>query len=85
MKPLTNAELRQAINDTVKNLKPYINGFGHKITVLDEDSITILRSHLFDLQQEEARRASAEMAVEIDNEIVDEFMKRTDELLAGAK
>ena len=58
---LTNAELRQAINDTVKNLKPYINGLGHKITVLDEDSITMLRGHLLELQQEEARRASEDV------------------------
>ena len=64
MSQLTNAELRQAINDTVKNLKPYINGFGHKITVLDEDSIAMLRGHLLELQQEEAKRASEDVMQE---------------------
>lgn len=64
MSQLTNAELRQAINDTVESLKPHINGFGHKITVLDEDSITMLRGHLLALQLEEARRASEDVMQE---------------------
>jgi hypothetical protein len=59
IKPLiSNEELRKAIEKTTLSLMPKTNGFGHELPNLDDDTRSILASHLLKLMKEEARRST---------------------------